>query len=61
LLRENKRVTGNNYLFDIFFSSKYTEIVALFRDADVETRLEAYNLLREVDPAHTSEYERLQN
>ncbi len=61
LLRENKRVTSNNYLFDIFFSSKYTEIVALFRDADVETRLEAYNLLREVDPAHSSEYERLQN
>ncbi len=61
LLRENKRVTSNNYLFDIFFSSKYTEIVALFRDADVETRLEAYNLLRDVDPAHSSEYERLQN
>ena len=61
LLRENKRVTNNNYLFDIFFSTKYTEIVALFRDADVETRLEAYNLLRDVDPAHSSEYERLQN
>ena len=62
---ENVRVTkqqaSNNYLFDIFFGSKYTEIVAIFRDADVETRLEAYNLLREVDPAHTSEYERLQN
>ncbi len=60
-IRENKRVTTNNYLFDIFFSSKYTEIVALFRDADVETRLNAYNLLRDVDPAHSSEYERLQN
>ena len=61
MLRDNKRVTSNNYLFDIFFSTKYTEIVALFRDADVETRLEAYNLLRDVDPAHSSEYERLQN
>lgn len=61
MLRNNKRVTSNNYLFDIFFSSKYTEIVALFRDSDVETRLEAYNLLRDVDPAHSSEYERLQN
>lgn len=60
-IRANKRVTTNNYLFDIFFSSKYTEIVALFRDADVETRLDAYNLLRDVDPAHTSEYEKLQN
>ncbi len=61
LLRNNKRVTNNNYLFDIFFSTKYTELVALFRDAGVETRLEAYNLLRDVDPAHSSEYERLQN
>ncbi len=61
LLRDNKRVTNNNYLFDIFFSTKYTELVALFRDAGVETRLEAYNLLRDVDPAHSSEYERLQN
>lgn len=62
---ENVRVTkqqaSNNYLFDIFFGSKYTEIVAIFRDADRETRLEAYNLLREVDPSHTSEYEKLQN
>lgn len=61
MLRDNKQVTSNNYLFDIFFSSKYTELVAIFRDADVETRLEAYNLLRSVDPAHSSEYERLQN
>lgn len=61
MVRENKRVTSNNYLFDIFFSTKYTEIVALFRDAGIETRLAAYNLLRDVDPAHTSEYERLQN
>ncbi|TVQ05053.1 MAG: DUF4835 family protein [Balneolaceae bacterium] len=61
MLRDNKQVTSNNYLFDIFFSSKYTEIVAIFRDADVETRLEAYNLLRNVDPGHSSEYERLQN
>jgi hypothetical protein len=61
MLRNNKQITSNNYLFDIFFSTKYTEIVAIFREADVETRLEAYNLLRSVDPAHSSEYERLQN
>lgn len=60
-IRETKRVTTNNYLFDIFFSTKYTEITAIFTDADAETRLEAYNILRDVDPAHTSEYEKLQN
>lgn len=60
LIRENKQLTNNNYLFDIFFSAKYTEIVAIFRDADAEMRTRAYNILSDVDPAHTSEYEKLQ-
>jgi hypothetical protein len=60
-IRNAKRVTTSNYLFDIFFSTKYTEIVAIFADADVETRTEAFNILRDVDPAHTSEYQKLQN
>lgn len=61
MLEEAKRRTSNNYLFDIFFDTKYNEIVALLRTADVQTRLEAYNLLRDADPAHSSAYERLQN
>lgn len=61
LLQENKQLTNNNYLFDIFFSSKYTEIVAFFLDAEAEIRTRAYNLLRDVDPAHSSEYEKLQS
>jgi len=60
LIRENKQLTNNNYLFDIFFSSKYTEIVAIFRDAGAEIRTRAYNILVDVDPAHTTEYEKLQ-
>lgn len=60
-IRETKRVSTSNYLFDLFFSTKYTEITAIFVDADAETRLEAYNILRDVDPAHTSEYQKLQN
>jgi hypothetical protein len=59
LIRENKRVTSNNYLFDLFFSSKYLEIVASLRDASPSTRTAAYNILRDVDPANTSEYRRL--
>lgn len=61
LLRDVKRVTSNNYLFDLFFSTKYNEIVAIFKGADIETRLEAYNVLRDVDPANSSIYEQLQN
>lgn len=60
-LEEAKRRTSNNYLFDIFFDTKYTEIVAMLQAADIQSRLEAYNILREVDPSHTSSYERLQN
>ena len=61
LMEETKRRTSNNYLFDIFFDTKYTEIVAMLQAADIQTRLEAYNLLRDVDPSHSSSYERLQN
>jgi hypothetical protein len=61
LLQQTKRSTSNNYLFDIFFGSKYREITAAFLGAELETRLEAYNLLRDVDPAHSTEYEKLQN
>ncbi len=61
LIDDTKRRTSNNYLFDIFFDTKYNEIVAMLQTADIETRLEAYNLLRDVDPSHTSEYEKLQN
>lgn len=61
LLEETKRSTSNNYLFDIFFGSKYREITAAFTGADIETRLDAYSILRDVDSAHSSEYEKLRN
>jgi len=57
---EAKRRTTNVYLFDLFFNSKYREIVAIFQDAETQTRLEAYNLLSDLDPGHMSEYNQLQ-
>lgn len=60
-LRDVKRVTSNNYLYDLFFGTKYNEIVALLRDGDAETRVEAYNVLRDADPANSSAYNQLQN
>lgn len=60
-IRDTKRVASNNYLFDIFFDSKHQEITALLRTATIQKRLQAYNLLRDVDPAHSSVYEALQN
>lgn len=61
IMEEAKRRTSNNYLFDLFFDTKYNEIVAIYESADVQRRLEAYNLLRSVDPSHSSTYEALQN
>ncbi len=58
-VREAKRVTGNNYLFDLFFSTKYTEIVAALQDGEPALRTRAYNILRDADPANSSEYGKL--
>lgn len=58
-IRENRRRASQNYLFDIFFDTKYTEIVSLFQEANAQKRLRAYNLLRDTDPSHSSAYERL--
>ncbi len=60
LIREAKRNTTRNYLFDLFFSSKYEELVAIFEDAETDIRLQAYNLLTEIDPGHSSNYGDLQ-
>lgn len=60
LIRDARRVTTDTYVFDLFFDTKYRELAAVFLDADPAVRLEAYNLLVEVDQSHISEYDKLQ-
>lgn len=60
-IQENKRRATSNYLFDIFFDAKAREISAIFDEAETDLRLDAYELLRETDQGHLSEYENLQN
>jgi hypothetical protein len=60
LIRDAKRATTETYVFDLFFDSKYREIASVFLDADATVRLEAYNLLLEIDPSHIGEYDKLQ-
>lgn len=60
LLQETRRQTTERYLFDLLFSAKNREFTAAFMDAEVATRLEAFNLLADLDPSHISEYEKLQ-
>lgn len=60
-IRDAKRRSTNNYLYDLFFDSKAREIGAIFDAAEPQVRLEAYNVLQQTDQGHLSEYERLQN
>ena len=45
------------YVFDIFFSTKYHELVGLFDQSSVSST--AYDLLVEVDPSHLTSYNAL--
>ncbi|MEX0607836.1 MAG: DUF4835 family protein [Balneolaceae bacterium] len=60
-IRDNKRRSTSNFLYDLFFDAKAREIGAVFDAAEPTVRLEAYNVLQQTDQGHLSEYERLQN
>lgn len=60
-IRDAKRRSTNNYLFDLFFGTKSKEIASILEDAEPDLKFEAYNILRDADSANLSEYESLQN
>lgn len=60
-IQSAKRRSTSNYLYDLFFDTKSKEITNIFIDADSRVKLEAYNILRETDQGHLSEYDQLQN
>jgi hypothetical protein len=59
-IQEAQRNSSSDLLFDTFFNAKYRELVLIFEDADPQIRLEAYNLLSQIDQSHLSEYRKLQ-
>jgi len=56
-LQELDRTLSDSYPLNLFFSTKYQELTAVFSDGDLQSR--AYNLLTQIDPSHSSEYNRL--
>lgn len=56
-LQEFRRNLSNSYPLDLFFASKYQELAAMFAGGEQSNR--AYNLLTQVDPGHSSEYNKL--
>lgn len=61
VIQDTKRTTTNNYLYDLFFDVKSKELASIFEDSDTQIRLEAYNILSQIDQSHLSDYESLQN
>lgn len=59
-IQEAERTASSRLVFDTFFNAKYREITSIFEDADPQVRLEAYNLLSDIDSGHLSEYQKLQ-
>lgn len=59
-IQSTQESTSSNLLFNIFFNSKYREIVLIFEDAKPDTQNEAFKLLSEIDPSHLSHYRKLQ-
>lgn len=60
MIKEAQQNTTGNLLFDTFFNAKYREIVSVFQDAPTDIRLQAYNLLAQIDQSHLGEYDKLQ-
>lgn len=60
MIQDALQNTTNNLLFNTFFNAKYREIVSVFEDASTDVRLEAYNILSQIDQSHLTEYNKLQ-
>ena len=56
---ENKRSTADTFVFDMFFNAKYRELTGVFLEADQQLRIQAYQLLSQVDSSHLTEYDKL--
>lgn len=58
--RQAQRMNTDRYPFDLLFTAKNREFTAFFIDAEPNIRLQAYNILTELDTGNISEYEKLQ-
>ncbi|MDF1547651.1 MAG: DUF4835 family protein [Bacteroidales bacterium] len=53
------RQNTNLFIIKVFFDAKHTELVNIFSEAPAIEKTNVYNILKEIDPAHLSEYEKL--
>lgn len=53
------RQNANLFIIKLFFDAKYSEIINIFSESFDAEKTKVYNILKEVDPAHISQYEKL--
>lgn len=58
-LQKLDEAVSRSYALSVFFSAKYTELTAVFLNSRSSDR--AYDILTQVDPSHSSEYNQLVN
>lgn len=58
-LQKVYRVDRNSFLLKVIFDAKYKELVNIFSEAYASQKTQVYNLLKEIDPSHLKEYEKL--
>lgn len=56
-LEKLNRQLSRSYALDLFFSTKYEELTALFSNSNVSSQ--AHGLLMNIDPSHSTEYSKL--
>ena len=53
------REKPNLFIIKLFFDAKYKEIINIFSGAYAQEKTKVYNIVKDIDPAHLSEYETL--
>ena len=59
LLQKVDRLAQGAVFNQVFFTAKSDELIGLFEGMGPQERVQAYNILAEVDPANANKYERL--
>lgn len=60
IVRNTQRRTTETGPFVRLFDTKFKEFVSVFEDAEAAVKVEAYQVLSEVDPSHMTAYQALQ-
>ena len=60
-LKEVDRLAQGAVFNQVFFTAKSDELVGIFGGMGPQERVQAYNILAEVDPANANKYESLRN